>query len=63
MDDLQKHLRRAWKADQLITVGALVQLFVATVGWVGAGMEVVVGKQVGQCQMGWSHVGRCRSTF
>ena len=28
----------------------------------GAGMEVVVGRQAGQSPMGaWSHVGRCRS--
>ena len=29
----------------------------------GAGMEVMVGKHVGQSQEGWSHVGRCWNTF
>ena len=29
----------------------------------GTGMEVVVDRHAGQRQEGWSHVGRCRSTF
>ena len=34
----------------------------AMVGWVGAGMEAVDSMNAGQCQGGWSHVERCRST-
>ena len=40
-----------------------VWLVMAMVGWVGAGMEVVVGRHAGQSWGGWSHVGRCRSPF
>ena len=47
-------------ADDLVTVGAYLSLVMATVGRVGAGMEVVDGSQAGQ-SWGWSHVGRCRS--
>ena len=33
------------------------------VGWVGTGMEVVVGMHAGHSQEGWSHIGRYRSAF
>ena len=38
------------KADKLVTVGAWVSLAMAMVGWVGAGMETVVGRHAGQRQ-------------
>ena len=41
--------------DMLITDGARSKLFIAMVGWVGAGKEMV-GKYAGQGQ----RVGRCR---
>ena len=47
-DDSQKSQSCAWKVDELITVGAWVYLVMAMVGWVGVGMEVVVGKHAGQ---------------
>ena len=54
-DDLHKRKSCAWKADKLITVGALVQLVIAMallalpmVCWVGAGVELVVGRHAGQ---------------
>ena len=50
------------KADEQIAVGTWVLLSMAMVGWVGAGMEVVVGRHAGQSQGTWSHVGRCWST-
>ena len=37
---------------RLIRVGACVWLVIAMVGWVGAGMEVVVDKQAGKSHRG-----------
>ena len=34
----------------------------AMFGWVGAGMEVMVGKYADKARIGWPHVSRCRST-
>ena len=55
---------RAWKADVLTTVGEWVKLVIAVVSWVG--LECgwwwwLISMQV-KAGMGWSHVGRCRST-
>ena len=46
--------------DQLVTVGACAQLLMAVVGWWGRDGG---GMNAGQSQVGWSHVGRCQSTF
>ena len=40
------------KAGELITVGACVYLVKAMLGWVWAGMEVMVGRHAGQSQDG-----------
>ena len=47
-DDPYKRLSCSWKAEELVTVGACMQLVVAMVGWVEAGMELVDGRQAGQ---------------
>ena len=39
----------------------IILLVMATVGLVGAGMEVVDGRHVRQSHGGWSHVGRGRA--
>ena len=36
------------QADKLVTVGSCVQLFMAMVGWVGSGIEVVECMHAGQ---------------
>ena len=53
--DPQKRWSCAWKADEIITVGAWVQLVMAMVGWV----EMVVGMHAVQFQVG---LVACRST-
>ena len=40
-----------WEAGELVTFDACVQLVMATVGWVGVGMEVVDGNHTGQSQV------------
>ena len=40
----------AWKAVGLVTVGVCV-VVMAMVGWMGVGMELVLGKHVGQSQV------------
>ena len=58
----QKRWNCEWKADESITLRACGLFVMVIEGWVGAGMEVVVGRLAGQLQDGWSHGGRCRST-
>ena len=53
-NDRQKRYCCLWKADDIVTIGTWVQLVITMVGWVMAGMEVVVGRFAGQSQgVGW----------
>ena len=52
-----------WKANKLLTAGAVGVVSHGFGGLGGAGMEVLDGIHAGQSQGGLSHVERCRSTF